>query len=88
MNDIRIASIDPIGRATDAADQAYVVKTTAGSVTVTPDSILTGVWAVGDYETLAHLPLEADPADYERTIWADTPEAAAEAYLFTKMAFA
>lgn len=73
MNDIRIASITPTGRTTDAADQAYVVKTTAGSVTVAPHPILTGVWAVGDHE---------------ETIWADTPEAAAVAYLFVKIAFA
>ena len=88
MNDIQITRTTPIGRTTDAADQAYIIETTAGSVVVTPDSILTGVWAVGDFETLALLPLEADPADYEETIWADTPTAAAEAYLFTKIAFA
>lgn len=75
-----------VGTVRDAADQPYTVVTTAGTVAVTPDPAIPGVWNCIDEALFDSIPLDESTAAYEMTVMAPTPAAAAVDYLTTRAA--
>lgn len=75
-----------LGRVRDAADQPYLIETTAGSVAVSPDPAIAGVWYCIEANLLDSIPLDESTADYEVTMMAPTPAQAAVDYLTARAA--
>lgn len=75
-----------LGRVRDAADQPFLIETTAGSVAVSPDPAIPGVWNCIETDLLDSIPLDEPTAAYEMTVMAPTPAQAAVDYLTTRAA--
>ena len=75
-----------LGRVRDAADQPFLVETTAGTVAVNPDPAIAGVWTCIESDLLDSIPLDESTDDYEMTVMATTPAAAAVDYLTARAA--